>query len=60
MLGISRIDHGVRCVEDEALVRQLVDDRTPLTVCPLSNIKLKVFEKMEQHNIVDLYVKACA
>ena len=57
MLGISRIDHGVRCVEDEALVRQLVDDRTPLTVCPLSNIKLKVFEKMEQHNIVDLLRK---
>ena len=54
MLGISRIDHGVRCVEDEALVTQLMDDRTPLTVCPLSNTKLKVFEKMKQHNIVDL------
>ena len=57
MLGITRIDHGVRCVEDEALVRQLVDNRTPLTVCPLSNIKLKVFENMEQHNIVDLLRK---
>ena len=57
MLGITRIDHGVRCVEDEALVTQLMDDRTPLTVCPLSNTKLKVFEKMEQHNIVDLLRK---
>ena len=57
MLGISRVDHGVRCVEDEALVTQLMDDRTPLTVCPLSNTKLKVFEMMEQHNIVDLLRK---
>ncbi len=57
MLGITRIDHGVRCVEDHALVAKLIEDRTPLTVCPLSNIKLKVFEKMEQHNIVDLLRK---
>ncbi|CAG23246.1 adenosine deaminase [Photobacterium profundum] len=57
MLGITRIDHGIRCVEDEVLVAQLIEDRTPLTVCPLSNIKLKVFEKMEQHNIVDLLRK---
>ncbi|PSU49114.1 adenosine deaminase [Photobacterium frigidiphilum] len=57
MLGIARIDHGVRCVEDQLLVAQLIEDRTPLTVCPLSNIKLKVFEKMEQHNIVDLLRK---
>jgi adenine deaminase len=57
MLGITRIDHGVRCVEDEVLVAQLIEDRTPLTVCPLSNIKLKVFDKMEQHNIVDLLRK---
>ncbi|MEH6592499.1 MAG: adenosine deaminase [Halioglobus sp.] len=57
MLGISRIDHGVRCAEDEALVRQLMEHRTPLTVCPLSNTKLKVFETMAQHNIVDLLRK---
>ncbi|MGF1877400.1 adenosine deaminase [Photobacterium frigidiphilum] len=57
MLGITRIDHGVRCIEDQVLVAQLIEDRTPLTVCPLSNIKLKVFEKMEQHNIVDLLRK---
>jgi adenosine deaminase len=57
ILGVSRIDHGVRCVEDEALVKQLIDDRTPLTVCPLSNIRLKVFQTIEQHNIVDLLRK---
>ncbi|WOH37798.1 adenosine deaminase [Thalassotalea fonticola] len=54
LLKISRIDHGVRCSEDEELVKQLVRERIPLTVCPLSNIKLKVFDSMEQHNIVDL------
>ncbi|MBC7006343.1 adenosine deaminase [Photobacterium sp. BZF1] len=54
LLGISRIDHGVRCVESPDLVKQLAESRMPLTVCPLSNIKLKVFDKMEQHNIVDL------
>jgi adenosine deaminase len=54
LLQITRIDHGVRCSEDASLVKQLISDRTPLTVCPLSNIKLKVFERMEQHNIVTL------
>jgi len=57
LLQITRIDHGVRCAEDDALVQQLVTARTPLTVCPLSNLKLKVFEKMEQHNIVTLLRK---
>ncbi|MCV6609469.1 MAG: adenosine deaminase [Amphritea sp.] len=54
LLKITRIDHGVRCTEDRALVEQLVENRTPLTVCPLSNIKLKVFDEMGQHNIVEL------
>ncbi|TVO32544.1 adenosine deaminase [Vibrio algivorus] len=54
LLGVSRVDHGVRCVEDSGLVKQLIADRTPLTVCPLSNTKLKVFENMSDHNIVDL------
>ena len=54
LLKITRIDHGVRCSEDAALVQQLVTERIPLTVCPLSNIKLKVFDHMEQHNIVVL------
>ena len=54
LLRVSRIDHGVRCVEDPALLAQLIADRTPLTVCPLSNIKLRVFDAMRRHNIVDL------
>ena len=54
LLKVSRIDHGVRCVEDPELVQQLADTRMPLTVCPLSNIKLRVFDDMRQHNLVDL------
>ncbi|CDT06223.1 adenosine deaminase [Vibrio coralliirubri] len=57
LLGITRIDHGVRCVEDEDLMEQLIAKRTPLTVCPLSNTKLKVFETMQEHNIVELLRK---
>lgn len=48
-LGVLRIDHGVRCLEDEGLVRRLVKDGVPLTVCPLSNVKLKVFPRLEAH-----------
>jgi len=54
LLKVSRIDHGVRCIEDPVLVERLIADRIPLTVCPLSNIKLRVFDTMAQHNIVDL------
>jgi adenosine deaminase len=54
LLGAERIDHGVRCVEDDALVERLVRDRIALTVCPLSNIKLCVFPDMAQHNFKDL------
>ncbi|MBE8556054.1 MULTISPECIES: adenosine deaminase [Vibrio] len=54
LLSIIRIDHGVRCVEDENLMEQLIAKRTPLTVCPLSNTKLKVFDTMQEHNIVEL------
>ena len=57
LLKVSRIDHGVRCVEDPALVERLIADRVPLTVCPLSNIKLRVFDSMAQHNIVELLRK---
>ena len=49
MLGVERIDHGVRSLEDKALVRRLRDDRIPLTVCPLSNVKLRVFDTLEAH-----------
>lgn len=59
-LGVSRVDHGVRCVEDEALVAQLIETKMPLTVCPLSNIKLRVFDDMQEHNIVELLRKGVA
>ena len=51
LLGVSRIDHGVRCTEDQELVERIVHEEIPLTVCPLSNIKLRVFNKMEEHNL---------
>ncbi len=54
LLKVSRIDHGVRCVEDPALVEYLVEHQIPLTVCPLSNIKLCVFDTMAQHNLKQL------
>lgn len=54
LLQVSRIDHGVRCVEDPELLRQLITTRMPLTVCPLSNVKLCVFDNMREHNIVEL------
>ncbi|MGK7233385.1 adenosine deaminase [Streptomyces hygroscopicus] len=49
VLGVDRIDHGVRCLEDEALVARLVADRIPLTVCPLSNVRLRVVDRLEDH-----------
>jgi adenine deaminase len=51
LLKVERIDHGVRCVEDAALVEYLVKKQIPLTVCPLSNIKLGVFDHLSQHNL---------
>jgi adenosine deaminase len=54
LLGVSRIDHGVRCVDDPALVAELVKRQIPLTVCPLSNIKLHVFRSMTEHNLREL------
>ena len=51
LLKVSRIDHGVRCLEDPALVERLARERVPLTVCPLSNVKLRVFRRLEDHNL---------
>jgi adenine deaminase len=51
LLHVSRIDHGVRCEEDADLVARLARERVPLTVCPLSNVKLRVFDRMEDHNL---------
>ena len=51
VLQVERIDHGVRCTDDPALVERLALERMPLTVCPLSNIKLCVFGRMAEHNL---------
>jgi adenine deaminase len=54
VLKVQRIDHGVRCMEDPALVARLARDRVPLTVCPLSNVKLCVFKHLREHNLAAL------
>lgn len=54
VLKVERIDHGVRCAEDPALVARLREERMPLTVCPLSNIRLRVFQNMREHNLASL------
>ncbi len=51
VLGAERIDHGVRAEEDPALMLRLAQHRVPLTVCPLSNVKLCVFDDLRQHNL---------
>jgi len=53
-LGVVRIDHGVRAFEDERLMARLIDQQIPLTVCPLSNTKLRVFDDMSQHTILKM------
>ena len=54
LLDVQRIDHGVRCVDDEVLVARLAASRMPLTVCPLSNVRLCVYDSMTEHPILDL------
>lgn len=51
LLKVNRIDHGVRSEEDPALMQRLIAEKMPLTVCPLSNLKLCVVDDMSQHNI---------
>jgi adenosine deaminase len=51
LLKVARIDHGVRCLEKPALVERLRAQGVPLTVCPLSNVKLKVFRRLQDHNL---------
>ena len=51
LLKVKRIDHGVRCFNDEKLVQKLRNDQIPLTVCPISNIKLRVFNTLREHNL---------
>ena len=57
LLKVKRIDHGVQCLKDEKLVQRLRDDQIPLTVCPLSNVKLCIFEKLKDHNLKKLLNK---
>jgi adenine deaminase len=57
VLKAERIDHGVRCLEDPALVERLVRERIPLTVCPLSNEKLRVVLRLSDHNLGELLAK---
>ena len=51
VLGVERVDHGIRSVEDPALLRRLAADQTPLTVCPLSNVRLRCVEAIASHPI---------
>ena len=57
ILKVKRIDHGVQCLKDEKLVQKLLNEQIPLTICPLSNIKLHVFEKLKEHNLKKLLDK---
>jgi adenosine deaminase len=60
-LRVSRIDHGVRCLEDPRLVERLRAEAVPLTVCPLSNVKLRVFPTLARHplkRLLDLGLRA--
>ena len=54
LLKVKRIDHGVQCLKDKKLVQKLIDEQIPLTICPLSNIKLCIFKKLEDHNLKKL------
>lgn len=51
LLKVQRIDHGVRSEEDPQLMQRLIDTQMPLTVCPLSNLKLRVVDQLDQHNL---------
>ena len=51
LLNVKRIDHGIQCIKDKKLVAELIRNQIPLTVCPLSNIKLRVFKTLKEHNL---------
>ncbi len=54
LLGVERIDHGVRAEDDPPLVSRLAREGIPLTMCPLSNVRLRVFDRLEDHNLARL------
>jgi adenine deaminase len=60
LLIVDRVDHGVRSIEDQALVARLADTRVALTVCPLSNLKLRVFDDMKRHTLKALLAQGVA
>lgn len=57
VLKVIRIDHGNRCLDDKKLVRRLVEEKIPLTLCPTSNVALKVIQKMEEHPVAKMLKK---
>ena len=56
LLKVKRIDHGVQCFKDDKLIEVLKKKQIPLTVCPLSNVKLCVFDKLENHNLKKMLI----
>ena len=60
LLEVERIDHGIRCLEDPELVARLAAERVPLTVCPLSNVKLRVVDALENHPLKRMLEKGLA
>ena len=56
-LGVSRIDHGVRAVEDDALMHHLARRRIPLTVCPLSNVRLRAVPSLSSHPLLEMLAR---
>ncbi len=57
VLRVDRLDHGIRCLEDEALVERLVADRVPLTVCPLSNVRLRAVPAIGDHPLPEMLAR---
>ncbi|CAN0591023.1 unnamed protein product, partial [Ectocarpus sp. 12 AP-2014] len=57
ILKVERIDHGNRCLTDEALIKRLVNDKIALTLCPTSNVALKVIQKMDEHPVAKMLDK---
>ncbi|MFT6186991.1 MAG: adenosine deaminase [Cryomorphaceae bacterium] len=57
LLKVVRVDHGNRCLDDEALVQRLLENNIPLTLCPLSNLELKVIQKIEDHPVAKMLDK---
>ena len=54
VLNVQRIDHGIRAIDDPDLMLRLIESQMPLTICPLSNVKLRVFDNMASHTILDM------